>query len=69
MARRPKTKGIAGVGTTRGVPRGSLQELVDFFDNNDMGDYLETMLEAHFDVDELAEDLPPGLPFPPGRID
>ena len=35
----------------KGLPQGSLQELVDFFDNHDMGDYLDAMPEAHFDVD------------------
>lgn len=29
----------------------SLDELVEFFDAHDMGDYLERMPEAHFDVD------------------
>ncbi len=28
----------------------SLDELVDFFDSNDLGDYLENMPEAKFDV-------------------
>lgn len=30
---------------------GSIDELVEFFDNHDMGDYLDEMPEAHFDVD------------------
>jgi hypothetical protein len=29
----------------------SLDELVEFFDENDMGDYLEQMPEVSFDVD------------------
>jgi len=29
----------------------SLDELVEFFDTNDMGDYLDEMPEANFDVD------------------
>lgn len=29
----------------------SLDELVDFFDEHDLGDYLDQMPEAHFDVD------------------
>lgn len=29
---------------------GSLQELVDFFDTHDLGDYLERMPEAKFEV-------------------
>lgn len=29
----------------------TLGSLTDFFDDNDMGDYLETMPEASFDVD------------------
>jgi hypothetical protein len=32
-------------------PHTSLDELVEFFDTHDMGDYLEGMPEAHFDVD------------------
>ncbi len=28
----------------------SLDEMVDFFDNHDLGDYLDQMPEAHFDV-------------------
>ena len=28
----------------------SLEALTDFFDENDMGDYLEKMPEAHFEV-------------------
>ena len=31
-------------------PHASLEELVEFFDEHDMGDYLEQMPEAHFDV-------------------
>lgn len=30
---------------------GSLDELVEFFDTNDMGDYEENLPEAHFEVD------------------
>lgn len=30
---------------------GSLDELVDFFDTNDMGKYEENLPEAHFEVD------------------
>jgi hypothetical protein len=29
----------------------SLNELVDFFDNHDMGDYEDVLQEAHFEVD------------------
>jgi hypothetical protein len=29
----------------------SLDELVEFFDENDLGDYLDEMPEAHFEVD------------------
>ncbi len=29
----------------------SLDELVEFFDTRDMGEYEEDLLEAHFDVD------------------
>ena len=29
----------------------SLDELVEFFDTHDLGDYLEQMPEAHFEVD------------------
>lgn len=29
----------------------SLDERVEFFDENDLGDYLEEMPEAHFEVD------------------
>jgi CopG antitoxin of type II toxin-antitoxin system len=32
-------------------PHTSLDELVEFFDTHDMGDYLKGMPEAHFDVD------------------
>lgn len=43
----------------------SLDELVEFFDENDMGDYWEQMPEAHFEVNlkrrtyfvEVDEDL------------
>jgi len=28
----------------------SLDEMVDFFDNHDLGDYLDQMPETHFDV-------------------
>lgn len=28
----------------------SMEQLVDFFDNNDLGDYLDNLPEAHFDV-------------------
>lgn len=31
-------------------PHKSLDELVEFFDAHDMGDYLEQMPEVHFDV-------------------
>ena len=31
-------------------PHTSLDELVEFFDEHDMGDHLEQMPEAHFDV-------------------
>ena len=31
-------------------PHKTLEELVDFFDNNDLGDYLEQMPEAYFDM-------------------
>jgi hypothetical protein len=31
-------------------PHASLEELVEFFDTHDMGDHLEQMPEAHFDV-------------------
>jgi hypothetical protein len=27
------------------------EEFIEFFDNNDLGDYLDDMEEAHFDVD------------------
>ena len=30
---------------------GSLDELVEFFDTNDMGEYEENLPEAHFEVD------------------
>lgn len=30
---------------------GSLDELVEFFDTNDMGDYQQNLPEAHFEVD------------------
>lgn len=30
---------------------GSLDELVGFFDSNDIGDYEESLPEAHFEVD------------------
>lgn len=29
----------------------SIEELTDFFDNNDMGEYFDELPEAHFDVD------------------
>jgi len=29
----------------------SIEELVEFFDTNDLGDYLGQMPEAHFDID------------------
>lgn len=29
----------------------SIEELVQFFDNNDMGEYSDEMPEVHFDVD------------------
>ncbi len=28
----------------------SVEELIDFFDSNDMGDYIESMPEVEFDV-------------------
>ncbi len=31
-------------------PHASLEELVEFFDTHDMGDYLEQMQEVHFAV-------------------
>jgi hypothetical protein len=31
-------------------PHASLDELVEFFDEHDLGDYLERTPEAHFDV-------------------
>jgi len=35
----------------KALPRSkSVKELVDFFETHDMGDYLEKMPEAHFDV-------------------
>ncbi len=30
---------------------GSLDKLVEFFDTNDLGDFLDAMPEAHFDID------------------
>lgn len=34
------------------VPQfGSLDKLVEFFDTHDMGEYLDDMPEAHFDID------------------
>ncbi len=36
----------------RKMPRfASLDELVDFFDTHDMGEYLDQMPEVHFEVD------------------
>jgi len=32
-------------------PSRSLDELVEFFDTHDMGEYWERMPEAHFDID------------------
>ncbi|HEV8711409.1 MAG TPA: CopG family antitoxin [Candidatus Binatia bacterium] len=32
-------------------PSRSLDELVEFFDTHDMGEYWEQMSEAHFDID------------------
>ncbi len=32
-------------------PAKSLDELVEFFDTHDMGEYWEQMPEAHFDID------------------
>ncbi len=32
-------------------PIDSLDELVKFFDSNDLGEYLENLPEAHFDID------------------
>lgn len=29
----------------------SIEELVEFFDTHDLGDYLDQMPEAHFDID------------------
>lgn len=28
----------------------TLDELVDFFDNNDLGEYIDNMPEVHFDI-------------------
>jgi predicted glycoside hydrolase/deacetylase ChbG (UPF0249 family) len=37
---------------SKNLPRfESLGDLVDFFDSHDLGEYLEQMPEAHFDVD------------------
>jgi hypothetical protein len=36
---------------TESLPRGSIDELVEFFDTHDMGDYWDQMPEVHFDVD------------------
>jgi hypothetical protein len=33
----------------------SLDELVEFFDTHDLGDYLDAMPEAHFEVDIKRE--------------
>jgi len=37
---------------TKSIPKfGSLDELVTFFENHDMGEYWDQMPEAHFDID------------------
>jgi hypothetical protein len=36
---------------TNSIPRGSLEDLIEFFDTQDMGDYWDELPEAHFDVD------------------
>ncbi len=33
------------------LPTGSVDDLVEFFDSHDMGDYWDQMPEVHFDVD------------------
>jgi len=33
------------------LPTHSLDELVEFFESNDLGEYLEALPEAHFDID------------------
>jgi len=39
-------------GKARKIPHfASLDELVDFFDTHDMGEYLDQMPESHFEVD------------------
>jgi hypothetical protein len=41
-----------GESSPRNLPsHASLDELVEFVETHDMGDYLEGMPEAHFDVD------------------
>ena len=37
---------------TKSIPQfDSIGELVEFFDNHDMGEYWDQMPEAHFDID------------------
>ncbi len=36
---------------TESLPTGSVDELVEFFDTHDMGDYWDQMPEVHFDID------------------
>ena len=35
----------------------SVEELVEFFDTRDMGEYADTMPEVHFDVSKAASGL------------
>ena len=42
---------MTGTSRPKTMPQfGSLDELVEFFDTHDMGEYLEQMPEAHFEV-------------------
>ena len=42
---------MADVESANQLPKGSLDELVDFFDSQDMGDHLDSLPEVQFDVD------------------
>lgn len=47
-----KKKGPMDASEKKQMPKfDSLEELVDFFEENDLGDYLETMPEVDFEVD------------------